>query len=431
MKRMHQALPAVLLFAASACQSAGTIEGEAPHSSAAGDTTDGLKPLLAPGASTIVPFEGDAQNIDELRVWPVPAGGHVVQLASVLFSGTVSTCATHALVCSDGTTKAFTFLVPGKPSHLPMTAAGSGSKLLMGLPGRSGALFDTQACTGAETPDLATLVPEGSSHLLGSALLPDQFVVVSSTVGNLHVSMLQVANGTLQVASSLGTIDVAEAYAEFPVYAREYATGKVEVLYRNSYGGLFYARNDGAAPLPVIGLHWPDIAGAQIPVYRDDVRPTDSGALLISVDDATRLDQQTSNRIWKWDPATPASPATQVASAPEPPSGFSAWQHAYGWGAAIAEKSIPNPDDANQKVPTGYTARTLLSDVQYATADLALTPCAVDSECRKWGESTLLGVAGWGDKKVGFYRVWAWREERKPEAGASSWLRAIYAVPVK
>lgn len=149
-------------------------------------------------------------------------------------------------------------------------------------------------------------------------------------------------------------------------------------------GGAWRAeRGEGSEGLAVSGA-----AAGQDSVWRGS-----DGALRIATTDG----------LYRWAP-----PEAPVQLAPSPASGIDVpWEPMPWRGGTRAVVSIPNPSDPSLLIPQAVRLRVASED-GFEVIDVAPTPCTDDAECRRYGESEVLGLVGVGENRRVLYGVWSW-----------------------
>lgn len=115
------------------------------------------------------------------------------------------------------------------------------------------------------------------------------------------------------------------------------------------------------------------------------------------------------SQLWRWSGLDGEAPT--AIPTPAVPAGAEPWIARGTPGALHAARAVSNPDAnpdwTSLRVPVEYHARTLSAGAE-PTRSIATTPCLSRAECRRHGESYLVGLHDLPTGTLGVYLFWAW-----------------------
>ncbi len=382
-----------------------------------------LSPLLAPGAVQLAPPQDLDPTTLALASVPLRNGAYVQVLGRrVVREHDRTTGYTSAI---RGTTQAW-IDAQGRVVPLHVTAADGLLTLAAqsAVPVGDGLLFPTSAGTLWQLLPLRLEQATSAAGVLGPALAADQFVSATSAGEGVRVEVSRLTLGaTREAPVSSASIGLGEAGSAR--WLEEIAPGVVALVAEAADGRLLFARSDGGAIVSTTELKLPALTTD--PTYGWPMPPEppstrfrfDAGDLLVVSDDETTGPASVLSR-WR---VSGDGSVERVATAEPPPPGFGEWSPPFGFGASLAARAEPNPQEPTLEVPLAYRARAIVG-AAFDSIDVPRTPCLDDEACRSIGESSLLGVVGLGEAPVAIYGLWAWIQEQ------SAQLVGLYARPL-
>ncbi len=233
----------------------------------------------------------------------------------------------------------------------------------------------------------------------GTALNAGEVVIATGIVSTLNVHTRTVMNTASSASAQAVYNELGDIAAR---YVREVTPGVFEWVVCDTAGAhVTYGRSDTTATKTTTAFTFPPVASVRLPA-ESSFRAEPSGALLVD----------RGSEVFRWHVESDGS--VEVVATPEsPPGGFSPWSAPYGFGAAHADLTQPNTDDPDRMltVPIESRARCFGSDGKFRSVSAPPTPCRVTEDCRKIGESYLLGVTNVETAPLGIYAVWGWHTD--------------------